>query len=319
MNPLSAPLVAVVTPVYNGGGFIERALASVQEQTYPNLLHVVLDNASTDRTPEIISRFTDAPKPLSVARNSETLDQVSNWNCAMSLVPSEARYVKLLCADDWMRPDAIEKLVAVAVTDPEIDYVGAQFAIDGKTMPTQLDPGRAVFPGKEFMRLALLGKAHWHPWAHMFFQALPEFLDQPFLRERFPSADTDFVFRMLMGRKVGMVYEPIYHSHRGEGTLTTSLGGAAIFEVTNFERMILYGRRAFDDEEFEREYANALRHILRCMLRWRLAGKGSLAASVGDRLARHGINVGAGDLMKVLAVWPVEIVGKRLRALASAA
>ena len=65
----TAPLVAIVTPVYNGEQYLAEAMESVQAQTYPNLVHVILDNASTDRTAEIIESFRGRKVPLLVGRN----------------------------------------------------------------------------------------------------------------------------------------------------------------------------------------------------------------------------------------------------------
>src|ERR1700731_169502 len=48
------PLVAITTPVYNGERYLGETMACVQAQTYPNLVHLVVDNASTDRSAEII-------------------------------------------------------------------------------------------------------------------------------------------------------------------------------------------------------------------------------------------------------------------------
>ena len=39
------PLVAIATPVYNGAEYLADTMACVQAQTYPNLVHCVLDNA----------------------------------------------------------------------------------------------------------------------------------------------------------------------------------------------------------------------------------------------------------------------------------
>ena len=67
-----APLVAVVTPVYNGGRYLAETLASVQAQTYPRLIHVVLDNASTDATPELIEQAHGGRVPILARRNPKT-------------------------------------------------------------------------------------------------------------------------------------------------------------------------------------------------------------------------------------------------------
>ena len=111
---MTQPLVAVVTPVYNGEPHLKHTLRCVQAQTYPNLVHVVLDNASTDDTPEQIRAAEGGRVPIQAHRNDKLLPQVENWNAALALCPPEAKYVQFLAADDLIRSDAIEKLVEAA-------------------------------------------------------------------------------------------------------------------------------------------------------------------------------------------------------------
>ena len=81
------PLVAVLTPVYNGAKYLAETMACVQAQTYPNLVHIVLDNASTDATPEIISRYLNLRVPVVTKRNSTLLPQRENYNATVALAP----------------------------------------------------------------------------------------------------------------------------------------------------------------------------------------------------------------------------------------
>lgn len=53
----AVPRISVVTPSLNQGAFIEQALASVHEQDYPNLEHIVIDGGSTDETLAVLRRF----------------------------------------------------------------------------------------------------------------------------------------------------------------------------------------------------------------------------------------------------------------------
>ncbi len=54
-----APLISIVTVVYNGEATIEGTLRSVREQSYPNVEHIVIDGGSTDGTLEVIQRHAD--------------------------------------------------------------------------------------------------------------------------------------------------------------------------------------------------------------------------------------------------------------------
>ena len=89
MSP-TAPLVAVVTPVYNGAKYLAETMACVQAQTYPHLVHVILDNASTDATPEIIRSFENQRVPLIMARNDTTVPFAENWERSPSDEPATA-------------------------------------------------------------------------------------------------------------------------------------------------------------------------------------------------------------------------------------
>jgi glycosyltransferase involved in cell wall biosynthesis len=149
----SLPLVAIVTPVRNGEEFFAQTMESVQRQTYSSVLHVLLDNASTDATPDIISRFKGRNIPLAVARNKEPLPMIDNWNRAVGMVPNEASYFIVLCADDVLRPEAIAKLVEVAESDAAIMAVRCYVCrVDGFVDKTQLGPRSHPQDGFDILR-----------------------------------------------------------------------------------------------------------------------------------------------------------------------
>ena len=57
MNTKEAPLVSVITPVYNGAEYIAECVESVLAQTYKNFEYIVVDNCSKDATVEIVRRY----------------------------------------------------------------------------------------------------------------------------------------------------------------------------------------------------------------------------------------------------------------------
>ncbi len=105
--------VSVCLPVYNGAPFVRQAVSSALAQTGVDLELLVIDNASTDGTVDIV-RELDDPR-LRLLRNETNIGAGRNWSRCLS----EARgdLVKILCADDWLYPGSLARQAAV-LDDP---------------------------------------------------------------------------------------------------------------------------------------------------------------------------------------------------------
>jgi glycosyltransferase involved in cell wall biosynthesis len=51
------PRISMVTAVYNGAAYLEATICSILQQNYPNLEYIIIDDGSTDETPEIIKKY----------------------------------------------------------------------------------------------------------------------------------------------------------------------------------------------------------------------------------------------------------------------
>ena len=163
--PSSArPLVAVVTPVYNGSAYLEATMRCVQQQTYDRIIHVVVDNNSSDSTPEIIDRYRSQRIELLTIRNDRLLPLKENWTKAFCSAPAEATYVKILCADDLMRRDCIERFVEVAESDEKIEVVLSDDVFIDQVHRANLPPDQTVFDGIEVTRKILDESINWLPY-----------------------------------------------------------------------------------------------------------------------------------------------------------
>jgi glycosyltransferase involved in cell wall biosynthesis len=152
----SEPFVSVVTPVYNGGNFIRECIESVLGQTYRNLEHVILDNASTDDTGAIAAEFAAKDSRVRVHTNRRTLPMVENWNRSMKLASDAASYVKILHADDAMYPECLAKMVALAQANPKVGMVGTlRLRGDQGVECGGLARGTGVYSGQEVAQLYL--------------------------------------------------------------------------------------------------------------------------------------------------------------------
>jgi glycosyltransferase involved in cell wall biosynthesis len=57
ISEASAPLISIITPVFNGASYLRETIESVLNQTYPHVQYIVVDGGSTDGTVEIIKAF----------------------------------------------------------------------------------------------------------------------------------------------------------------------------------------------------------------------------------------------------------------------
>lgn len=112
-----APRVSIGLPVYNGDRFLEAAVHSVLAQTYDDFELIVSDNASTDRTPEILARFASVDPRVRVSRNQTNLGAGPNYDRCFHLARGE--YFKWFAHDDLLDPTFLEKTVAALDATPD--------------------------------------------------------------------------------------------------------------------------------------------------------------------------------------------------------
>lgn len=114
----SDALVSICIPIYNGKEYIGQSLRSVMDQTWQEWELVIVDNASEDGTAEEVERLlAEAADPrIRFVRNEEQLGMAGNWNRALEL--ARGRYIKLVCCDDWLRPDCVERQVRALEANP---------------------------------------------------------------------------------------------------------------------------------------------------------------------------------------------------------
>ena len=109
MSEVHLPRVTVVMPAHNMEAYVERALRSAVNQTYPNLEVLVIDDGSTDRTPAIIGRFAGAHRNVRVVTSANAGVAAAR---NLGLERADSHYVAFLDADDLWAPGKIEKQVA---------------------------------------------------------------------------------------------------------------------------------------------------------------------------------------------------------------
>jgi GT2 family glycosyltransferase len=110
--------VSVTLVTYNSGRFIKRCLESVLEQRYPNMEVIVIDNASTDGTGDILEQFADRCR---IYYNDQNIGFAAAQNQAIGLAQSE--WVLTLNPDVLLLPNFIQAMVDAGNVDPKVGSV----------------------------------------------------------------------------------------------------------------------------------------------------------------------------------------------------
>lgn len=125
-----APLVSVVTPVYNGAEFLPQCIESVLAQTYRNWDFTIVNNCSTDDTLNVCLKYAAIDTRIRVVTNPSFLNIIENHNRTLSYLSPQAKYCKVVFADDWLFSSCIEELVANAEQHPSVGIVSS-YALAG--------------------------------------------------------------------------------------------------------------------------------------------------------------------------------------------
>jgi glycosyltransferase involved in cell wall biosynthesis len=309
------PLVAIVTPVYNGATHIEDAIRSVQAQTYRPLVHCILDNASTDATAEIIQRYSDAGIPIITRRNAETISFQQNFNAVLKLIPPEATYFRMLHADDGMPPNAIEDMMNVADSASDIVLVAGAERLNGVDRPHFFPPECTVFEANAMLARTFVDEAH-VPSAHVLWRCDMIRDGEEFYPTDMVECIIAAVHRVLArGGRAGFVHSHIADTRRyaGSGSLIDTF--APTVKAVLWEKLLFieqYGPAALSNREYKFVLRRFLRVFYRRVLWWAATGRMAMAARDYRRLRERGHSPNPLDFAIAVAVWPAYLFAKRV-------
>ncbi len=107
---MSNPTVTVITPIYNTGIFVIKALESVKRQTFKDYEHIVIDDCSTDNSIEIVEKWIKENNyPCTFLKNEVNKGVCKTLNTGIRL--AKGKYIKGIGDDEWA-DTFLEKRVA---------------------------------------------------------------------------------------------------------------------------------------------------------------------------------------------------------------
>jgi glycosyltransferase involved in cell wall biosynthesis len=122
----SSSLVTIVLPVHNGERYLGSSMQSCLEQTYRNLELIIVDDASTDATPDIIKSYAALDSRVVTVRHDINKGLPTALNTGFSL--ASGQYLTWTSHDNLYRVTAIAEMVHVLETEHNLGMVHANYS-----------------------------------------------------------------------------------------------------------------------------------------------------------------------------------------------
>ena len=125
-KPKAPPLVTVIIPAYNCTNTVERSIESVLNQTMPDFELIVVDDASQDKTFEIISEMAKKDLRIKILKNDCNIGVAATRNRALKI--ASGKYIAFLDSDDiWAKEKLKKQIALLEKTDGDICFTSYGF------------------------------------------------------------------------------------------------------------------------------------------------------------------------------------------------
>jgi glycosyltransferase involved in cell wall biosynthesis len=266
LNGCSNPLVSVVTPVYNGEKYLDDCIESVLSQTYDNWEYIILNNCSTDGSEALARQYAQKDRRIKVHTTDRHLEQMANWNRAISMISDESKYCKVVHADDWLFSDCISEMVNIAEQHPEVSIVGSYrldettVNLDGLPYPSHATRGRDICRKFFIENLYLFGS----PTSLLLRSDCIRSRDK-FYNEANIHADQEICFELLKDSDFGFIHKVLTFTRRHNETTTTFIRRFKTYPLGDLWVIKNYGRLYLNQEEYEHVLNRKLKSYYRML------------------------------------------------------
>lgn len=267
MNSISGPRVSVVIPVYNGERLIANAVRSVLAQSYTNWDLTIGNNRSTDRTLAISEELASCDPRIRVHTYSKHVSVVDSHNTAFTLISDEAKYCKILGADDWFFPNCLEELVKVAESNPTVGMVTSYFLAGRRVNGLALPYPSHCMSGREFVRLRLLTglKGTGSPSVSLIRADILR-RKRPFYNPLNYAGDVEAYLDLLREYDLGFVHQVLTFLRADEESKTTAyLDRVDSYYAVDLDEVTKFGPIFLTDQEFKARLDEVTRNYYRML------------------------------------------------------
>jgi glycosyltransferase involved in cell wall biosynthesis len=127
---MKGPLVSVVMSVYNDEKYIGEAIESILNQTYKNFEFIIIDDASKDKSLDIIKKYAKKDKRIIILKNKANLKICKSLNKGIKI--AKGKYIARMDGDDISFSERFAEQVNFMESNPQVGVVGSWIEILNK-------------------------------------------------------------------------------------------------------------------------------------------------------------------------------------------
>lgn len=292
------PKVSIIIPTYNRADLLPRAIASILAQTFRNFELIIVDDGSTDDTPEVVNKFQEKDNRVKYIRQENSGGAARPKNTGIKNAAGE--YIAVLDSDDEWLPEKLAKQLNLfeKFNNPNLGFVGCHAFIVNKK-----PDGQNIFKIPSYRKSEFLEKILHRDYLGsgsgiMYKKSV--FDDIGFFDENLKSGqDWEMRIRLLQKYDFEAVPEPLIKYHLHQASVSESLAfsqrAADIEYISNKHKNIF--------ERYPAAQANILKY---CGVNLMLAGDKKRA---GLRFLRA-IKIYPG--LKIIFIFLLALAGKKI-------
>jgi glycosyltransferase involved in cell wall biosynthesis len=251
--------VTIGLPVYNAERYLSEAIDSILSQTYRDFTLLVADNASTDRTLEIVESYAARDDRI-VVLHSET-NRGAAWNFNRAFEESRSPFFKWAAADDMLAPTCVERCLdalRAAPADAVLAFPHTRIVDgEGRVAGEYVDPlatGPDEPPHRRFARV--VGKMV--KGNLVFALTRADALRKTRLHGGYPSSDYVLIGELALLGSFVEVPEPLFL--RREHAQMSRRANASLAEISQWFDPSARPVRS-ENRRLFKEYLAAIRHV----------------------------------------------------------
>lgn len=205
------PSITVIMPVFNAIKYVNEAIQSILDQSYPDFEFIIINDGSTDESLEVIKSFND--KRINILNNPSNIGNYPSRNKGINI--AKGKYVCVMDADDIAFPTRFERQFKFMEENSEIGLAGSGFRYYGRE-----DDIFREFDYEKIKVILMRNNCFIHPTLIMRHKLLKKY-NLRYDEKYYYASDYDFILRAARFFPITNISEILLYYRTHEDQITT--------------------------------------------------------------------------------------------------